>query len=234
MADVLGDVIGRFGGFGGLGAKFVLFFQTIFIGGLFAAIFFFLINFLRYKVKVVIYDITGGGIIERTDKGRYVKKKTGERGFQLWKSRKFLPEPDNEYIISTPKGKKVVYLTKMGEDDYRYMPIKSQFGEISFEPSNISDNLNWFLGREEKAKRKHRKENVLLQLAPYLTITIGIVAILFMFMMLLKKMDAAVPAINAASSGMQNILKDWITVVREFTVVVNQFSSSVDKFVAAR
>jgi len=137
---------------------------------------YYLINFLKYKYKVVIFSKRGNGIKTVYDKGAMIKTKDDIWYLRLLKHKTMIKPPDNKFISSD----NTIYLRHLGED--LYFPFNLNFDDktelITIENIDYDETLTWFFSFKKLIKEKYAYKDFLEHYMPIISVSV----IMFVFL----------------------------------------------------
>lgn len=169
---------------------------SIVVIGTLSVLLFWVWQVTRYKTLVIIRDVVKGRSIIMTDKARRIKDKNSNYWWKLLKEKVRIPEPPEECIETTSKGKKFAEFFKL--KDSGYFPAKSTNGYVSvrsqitedmfkdrmvegFEPLTTQERAlyTYELKESEKYKQASRSE-MIAKAIPYVALIL-ILTVLLLF-----------------------------------------------------
>jgi len=136
---------------------------------------------MKYKHKVIIFELTKGKSFIIVDKAKELLKKDKTMWWKLKKERdkirKYMPIPPSETVYITKKGKKIVFCYRTDSGEYIFIKDKAQIKEIPQElrkkieemPPDISyisdgsERVNKMREREYKLINEWRKDNNIIE-----------------------------------------------------------------------
>jgi len=138
---------------------------------------------LMWPYIIPIYGYRNGVLkFIRTDRGRIILDKGVEK-LRLWKARRFLEPPANEFKIAFTKRKDVIPFFVDNSGNYTPMKIMPE-GKLLM--PNDKDLDFWFVQEINKNNADYAKHNKLLEWLPLLASATFLVFI-FVFMLILNK-----------------------------------------------
>jgi len=181
--------------------------EAILFMAIFGLVAWFLLRPLLYKVDVFIFAKRGGGsnFVIGKDKGRFLKKRTGEQYFRLLRRKKAMVHAPFENLYLNEKGKAAIFLYKESEDSYRSFNIT--FADVPIFAPIDADIKNMAILEMKRDAEKFQKKGFMEKYAPYFVVIGGLVIIMIMFYMLLGKADAVAGALSHASDNLASAIR---------------------------
>lgn len=163
-------------------------------------------GFLRwylYPIKAIVeIPSSGGGYLLRFDRMRVSTKKDGTIRSRLLKDPKaVLPETIYEYLEMGPKGKRIIFLKRIGETDYipiklhrqEYKPeqIEKKGGkEVNYKTKPIpSDIRNWIISKLMESYKRYKERSKLMDYIPLIGVMGLIIAFVVMVLFIVSKAE---------------------------------------------
>jgi len=224
------------GSIGGFSLNFGNFFSVILnmfkwlgvFGVLAFVVYYFFLRPAKYKDIVEIWDLTGGGIVVRSDRGMWKEDRTSGTGYYtlLKDKRARLKHPPLEHVLPTKKGKYKFTFVKKGSGpfDYESVPQKemAQIGKLAA-PIPLAD-LAWAKYAIKKAAEKKVLGGFWEQNKPAI-ITITTLVIV---MIILVSLFRAIPdAAQAAASTISAQGSQYAAAIEKHANALNEFTSKL-------
>ena len=137
----------------------------------------------RYKqYKIVIYSKDTFGQIkqEYDEAGIFVDKTTRNKRLYLRKNNVGL-NADNIPYISDAKGKKTIYLYKVGLKNFKYVNVSVNKTTDDIKTHVGEEDVNWAINAYERAKKSFT-QTMLMQYLPFIVLAFVSIVILIMFL----------------------------------------------------
>lgn len=185
MADLLAQAKGIASGFGTAGIILVICLLVLTVVGALLWLWF---RKKRYNAfKVVVFEKDGFGQwnykVDRA--GIFLDRRTNNKRFFLEKAQVGL-EPDSIPYLPDAKGRRVVFLLRLGLKNFRFLRINFTEPKPLFEVGE--EDVNWSINAYEKAKARF-STTLLMQILPYAMLAIVSLVIMVIFIYLFKKLD---------------------------------------------
>ena len=183
--DILGQVGGIASGFGTALIILIIVLATLTVVGVG------LWAYLRHRkynaFKVVLFEKDGFGQWQyKVDRaGIFLDRKTNNKRFFLQKGQVGL-EPDTIPYLTDARGKRVVFLLRLGLKNFRFLRVNFIEPKPLFEVGE--EDVNWAINSYEKAKTRF-SQTLLMQILPYAMLAIVSMVIMVIFIYLFKKLD---------------------------------------------
>lgn len=222
-----GGSIGGFSfNFGGFFSVLYNMFKWLGIFGVIGFVFFwFILRPARYKDIVEIWDLTGGGIVVRADRGMWKEDRASGTGYYtlLKDKRARLKHPPLEHALPTQKGKyKFTFIKKgSGPFDYESIPQK-EIAQISkLEPPIPLADEDWAKYSIKKAAEKKVLGGFWEQNKPAIititTLVIVMIILVSLFRAIPDAASAAASTINAEASQYTDAIRGFTAELHELT-----------------
>jgi hypothetical protein len=162
-------------------------------------------KYKQFKITIWGRDSFGGIYEEYDEAGIFVDRHTGNKRLFLRRNKVGL-NPDNIPYVINKKGKKMIYLTRVGLKNFNYLkPRMNLEGVVSF--SVGEEDVNWAVNAYERQKKLFGG-NILLQYLPFIALALVSIVILIVFIYLFKNIgvlkDVAVAFQEAATAFAQS------------------------------
>jgi len=145
--------------------------------------------------------------IFKQDKGRLIKKRSGETQYKLLKSmflkKESLPPPDDDIALISPKGRKVFFAIKKGEGQYHFLKINKDLKNEDLIEVIPSDMYNWLIWRAKATREKMTTKPLWQQALMPVAVIVFVVMVSITFIYLFKTAPKSISV--SVASGTQYI-----------------------------
>lgn len=136
-------------------------------------------GFLFWPVDVTIYNKRGKNFYVEYDRGKRIRKPTGEHVFRLKKKKRNINPPSYDYLAIAKNGKNHLILFSPNPNEYHPISI-TELEELQLKPF-ISPDTEQFITNELKEKNRIWKTNTFFdKYAPLITIIFVAVAVMIL------------------------------------------------------
>lgn len=205
----IGDLIGSGFGGSGTGAQIAGILPYILGGAIIAGAFWFIIKYLRYNIKVNIYNPYGSGksSLKETDKALILRdrKMPGVRKFKLLKYKDdwLGGMIDTGYLIPVKKLFNMMgYEVNMVRDgEGRLQPIRpvGRADVVDWQTLSSAD-IAWAMNEIEQAVKTYQNMSAWERLAPVVVPIVGFAIVGVLGLVMFKEMSAVAEAFKSAAS----------------------------------
>jgi hypothetical protein len=163
----------------------IIVFSIIVVGGvgiLGALIFSYWKKYQQFRIVIFERDGFGQQVITYDKGGVFVDSKTKNKRLFLQKNKVGL-NPDKIPYITGAKGKRFVYLLRVGLKNFHYVHMNIVPPDIIM--SVGEEDVNWAINAYEKSKKLFAT-SLLMQLMPYIALAFVTIGVIVIFMYLFK------------------------------------------------
>lgn len=159
-----------------------------------------------WKDEIYIFSKGTGGMGK--DKGRIIKRKDGTIGYKFFKTMFMkpttIPPPDDTLALTSSKGKRIFFCTKVGINQYHFVRIPKDFESKETIEIIPHDMVNWFIETDKMNRRKFQNAPDWKQWMLPVAFAVFVVMVCITLIYLFKELPTSI-AVDVVQSGSQDI-----------------------------